>query len=395
MTVERPPSPSPDPAFADAVIVAAGSSDRMGGRDKLDIEIGGRTVLRRAVEAMLAAPLVRRVVLVTATERVAATEALPWIASLGIQVIPGGARRQDSTAAGVRATDAPVVLVHDGARPSVRPDVVDAVARTARDHGAAIPVLPVVDSLKQVQDGVVVGTAVRESLFRAQTPQGARRDLLLGAVEALAGGDERFGDEAELLARYGVPVLTVPGDPTNLKLTTPSDVELVAAIATAGVPTARYGTGHDSHPFGAATGLRLGGIVIAAAPRLEGHSDGDVVLHAICDALLGAAGMPDLGRMAPASDASTRDIASGRLVDRVRRMLVEAGFEPASIDVTVVGARPHLGGRRLDAMRDAIAELTRLPVAHVSVKASTGNLAGDEGAGRGMSAMAIAGVVHR
>ncbi len=156
-------------------------------------------------------------------------------------------------------------------------------------------------------------------------------------------------------------------------------------------PRARVGFGHDSHPFGPGTGLRLGGIEIAGAPRLAGHSDGDVALHAVADALLGAAGQGDLGRIFPADARTPQGVASADLLREVVARLAAAGLRPASVDIVVIGARPRLGGR-LDEMRAAIAGLLGLPAAAVNVKASTGNLAGDEGAGRSISARAVATV---
>jgi 2-C-methyl-D-erythritol 4-phosphate cytidylyltransferase/2-C-methyl-D-erythritol 2,4-cyclodiphosphate synthase len=381
--------------FADAVVVAAGTSRRMAGTDKLLADVGGRPVLRWALDSLAAAPSVRGIVVVAAPDRVPALSALPWLDVLGARVVPGGERRQESVAAGVRATDAEVVLVHDGARPFISADVVEAVAAAAREHGAAIPVLPVVDSLKRVEAGAIVSTAPRHGLFRAQTPQGARRDILLAATEAFAAGPEDFGDEAELLARYGAPVTTVPGDPANLKLTAPADLELARSMAAGRMGTQRVGFGTDSHTFGPEMGLRLGGIELADAPRLAGHSDGDVVLHAICDALLGVAGLPDLGRTFPASDPATHGIAGPDLLREVTRRTAAAGWVPVSVDVTLLGARPKLGGQRLDAMRDAIAGLLDLRTGAVGVKASTGNLSGDEGAGRVIAATAIVSVVRR
>jgi 2-C-methyl-D-erythritol 2,4-cyclodiphosphate synthase len=154
------------------------------------------------------------------------------------------------------------------------------------------------------------------------------------------------------------------------------------------------GFGSDSHPFGPGEPLALGGVAIAGAPRLYGHSDGDVVLHAVADALLGAAGLGDLGRLFPPDDRTPRGIASGELLREVVRRLAGAGFRPASVDVTIVAARPRLAGR-LDDMRTAVAGLVDLAVEAVNVKASTGNLAGMEGAGRGISAHAAVVVVAR
>jgi 2-C-methyl-D-erythritol 4-phosphate cytidylyltransferase/2-C-methyl-D-erythritol 2,4-cyclodiphosphate synthase len=381
--------------YADAVVVAAGSSRRMEGGDKLFADLGGRPVLRWAIDSMALAPCVRGVVVVAPADRVATLSALAWIQDVGARVVAGGARRQESVAAGLRATDAEVVLVHDGARPFVAVDVVEAVAAASREHGAAIPVLPVVDSLKRVVSGAIVATSPREGLFRAQTPQGARREHLLAAADALAAGPAEFGDEAELLARHGVAVSTVAGDPANVKLTVPADLDLARVLAAGRTGTPRVGYGTDSHPFGPEIGLHLGGIDIPEAPRLLGHSDGDVALHAISDALLGAAGLADLGRIFPASDPATRGVAGADLVREAGARVAAAGWIPASVDLTMVGARPRLGGARLDAMRNAIAGLLGLAEDAVAVKASSGNLSGDEGAGRTIGATAVVSVVRR
>ena len=172
-------------------------------------------------------------------------------------------------------------------------------------------------------------------------------------------------------------------------MTLPDDLLRVAQAPAPG--SARTGFGHDSHPFGPEAGLRLGGIEIAAAPRLHGHSDGDVALHAVAEALLGAAGLGDLGRLFPPDARTPRGIASDQLLAEVVARLAGAGFAPLSVDLTIIGARPRLGAR-LDAMRDRIAAILGLQAGEVNVKASTGNLAGDEGAGRSISARAVATV---
>ncbi len=184
-----------------------------------------------------------------------------------------------------------------------------------------------------------------------------------------------------------MPVHAVPGDPDNLKVTLPADLRRAATILR-GSGT-RVGFGHDGHPFGPGGPLALGGIDIDGAPRLHGHSDGDVVLHAVADALLGAAGLGDLGRMFPADRRTPRGIASEALIADVVRRLAEAGTRPASLDVTILAGRPRLG-TRLETMQRRIAALVRLPPDRVNVKASSGNLDGMEGAGRGISARAVA-----
>jgi 2-C-methyl-D-erythritol 4-phosphate cytidylyltransferase / 2-C-methyl-D-erythritol 2,4-cyclodiphosphate synthase len=370
--------------FVDAVVVAAGSSRRMAGVDKLDAMIGDRSVLEHAVDAVALPGLVARTVIVAAPDRAAELASRSWVRDRGCEVVSGGARRQDSVAAGVAATSARIVLVHDGARPIVAPDVVTAVAEAADRVGAAIPALASTDALKRVERGRVLGALDRTGLIRAQTPQGARRDLLMAAL-ARHGGGADVADEAELLALDGVAVATVAGDPANVKVTHPADLELARRLVRPASPAA-VGHGWDSHPFGPADGLRLGGVRIADAPRLYGHSDGDVVLHALCDALLGAAGLGDIGRLFPSGVPESAGIDSAILVGDVVGRVTAAGLTATHVDVTIRGARPRIGAVRLDAMRGRIADLVGLDPARVGVKAASGNLTADEGAGRAISA---------
>ncbi len=385
---------------ADVVVVAAGSSRRMDGTDKLMAPIAGRPLLAWTLGALAGSPAVDRLVLVVAPERVEAYAAAPWLPAGVAAVVAGGGTRQASAAAGVRHLDAldPAggdrpVLVHDGARPLVSTALVEAVVEAVVHHGAAIPVVPVVETLKRVGGGKVQETVDREALAAAQTPQGARRGLLLDAWARFPpDGLREFTDEAALLEACTIPVHAIPGDPANLKVTLPDDLRRVElALAP---PTPRTGFGHDSHPFGPGSPLRLGGVEIAGAPKLHGHSDGDVALHAVADALLGAAGLGDLGRLFPADARTPRGIASDGLLSEVVNRLASAGLRPASVDLTIIGARPRLGAR-LDAMRAAIASLLEVEEGAVNVKASTGNLAGDEGAGRSIAARAVATVRGR
>lgn len=381
--------------IADVVIVAAGSSRRMGGQDKLDAPILGRSVLRWSVEAFAAATEIDQVIVVSSPERAEAVAREGWMQTVGARVITGGSRRQDSVASGVRSAGADMVLVHDAARPLVGADIIGRVIDAVARHGAAIPVLPVVDALKTVDSaGYITASAERAGLYRAQTPQGARRDLLLAAVEAHAGGADDIKDEAELLARAGVPVATVAGDSSNIKITLPEDLALARQLADHRAGQ-RVTHGSDSHPFGPGDGLRLGGILIEGAPRLHGHSDGDVVLHALGDALLAACGGGDLGRMFPSGQRATRGIDSRELLAQVMSRVEGAGLLVTGADITILGARPRLGGSRLDEMAHVIAAAAGVDPGRVSVKATTANLSGDEGAGRVISASCLVSVVTR
>jgi 2-C-methyl-D-erythritol 4-phosphate cytidylyltransferase/2-C-methyl-D-erythritol 2,4-cyclodiphosphate synthase len=278
------------------------------------------------------------------------------------------------------------------------------VVAVAARHGAAIPVTPVVETLKRIDGEIVVGTVDRTALGASQTPQGFRRATLAAAFARFpAAGPETWTDEAALLEACSMTVHAVPGDPTNLKVTYPDDLARVAVHlpvagapdsgALAAIPTpARVGLGEDLHSFGPGEPLVLGGVAFPGAPRLHGHSDGDVALHAVADALLGAAGLGDLGRVAPAGPETPRGIDSRSLLDRVVSLVRDAGWGPASVDLTITGARPRLGAR-LPEISDAIAAILGIPAARVSVKASTGNLIGAEGAGRAIGARAVAVLV--
>ncbi|MEA2537354.1 MAG: 2-C-methyl-D-erythritol 4-phosphate cytidylyltransferase [Chloroflexota bacterium] len=386
-------------------MVAAGSSRRMAGIDKVLAPIGDRPLLAWTLAAVAAAPEIERIALVVSAQALPAIRAADWLPAKVAGVVTGGARRQESVAAGLAALDTlgvpagaanstgssadRVVLVHDGGRPVVSATLVGAVAHAAAAHGAAIPVVPIVETVKRIDDDRVGATVERSGLAVAQTPQGARRSLLGVALERFpANGPRTFTDEAALLEACRIPVHAIPGEPMNLKVTTADDLDR-AELALLGRSGPRVGYGDDSHPFGPGEPLELGGITIDGAPRLHGHSDGDVVLHAVADALLGAAGLDDLGRLFPAGPATPRGIASRELLGDVVRRLAAVGLRPAQLDLTVVAARPRLGDR-LGSMRAAIAGLLELPVERINVKASTGNLAGAEGAGRAIAARAVA-----
>jgi 2-C-methyl-D-erythritol 4-phosphate cytidylyltransferase/2-C-methyl-D-erythritol 2,4-cyclodiphosphate synthase len=419
--------------IADAIVVAAGSSSRMGGLDKLDHVIGGRPLLAHALAAIAAAPEVRRIVVVTAADRVDRVRGADWLPPAVESIVAGGERRQESVAAGLAelvrldaesgamtpvdgsdslpgATD-PVVLVHDGARPLVDPRLVSRVAQAAATHGAAIPVLPVAETLKRIDGDRIVETVERDGLAAAQTPQGIRRSLFRAALDRYpADGPETWTDEAAMLEACKIAVHAIPGDASNIKVTLPGDlarVDAVIAARAAGAgavqkadpvarpataPAVRVGIGHDSHPFGPGSPLLLCGLAFEGAPRLRGHSDGDVALHAIADAILGAAGLGDLGRAFPAGPETPAGIASSELIAEVVRQATASGFVIASVDVTIVAARPRLAAR-LDEMGRRVAELLAVQPSAVNVKASTGNLAGMEGAGRGISAQAVVTLV--
>jgi 2-C-methyl-D-erythritol 4-phosphate cytidylyltransferase/2-C-methyl-D-erythritol 2,4-cyclodiphosphate synthase len=291
------------------------------------------------------------------------------------------------------ADDARIVLVHDGARPVADGALIERVIKATAEFGAAVPVLPIAETIKRIDAaGIVTETVDRSGLATAQTPQGARLGLLRDAFRRFPPDSaDTFTDEAALLAECRIPVHAIPGQLGNIKVTHEEDLARVTALLDQG--GRRIGFGHDSHPFGPAGPLALGGLVFPGAPRLNGHSDGDVALHAVADALLGAAGLGDLGRVFPADDRTPAGIPSDALMNRVVELLGEAGLKPAYVDMTIIGARPRLAPR-LEEVRVRIAGLLGLDPGDVSVKASTGNLDGLEGTGRGISAQAVASVTR-
>lgn len=217
--------------YADAVVLAAGTSERMGGVDKLMMSIAGMPLIAWTLQSVAAATCVRQVIVVARPDRVEELAATSYVRALDATVVPGGARRQDSVANGVEAATAPVVLIHDGARPLVTPSLVDRVAAEAWKMGAAVPIVAVPESMREVVDGEIVRTVDRTRLYRSQTPHGARLELLRRAYSIQdPRGDETFIDETTLVQRAGISVATVPGEAQNLKVTLPGDDELAIAL---------------------------------------------------------------------------------------------------------------------------------------------------------------------
>ena len=405
---------------ADIVVVAAGSGLRLGGVDKGLISVAGQPLLRWSLEALEAHPAVRRVVLVTAPERVAAYGALDWMPAKVTQIVPGGATRAASVAAGLAAVAAApgvvadVIGVHDAARPGLSADVIDRLL-AACGSDAAAPVMRISDSITQVAgDGasrVAAGTVRRETLAAAQTPQvfaGAHLTAITAALHSGAANPAAPTDEVGYLQQLGITVHLVDGDARLRKLTEPSDLALIEALllsdaarrlgslgavaeALRSIPSLgalRIGWGDDAHPVGASGELLLGGLAFPGSPALSGHSDGDVVLHAVADALLGAANLGDLGRIFPANEQTPRGADSGELLREVVARADAAGLAPCWVDLTITARSPRLADR-LPEMASSIAALLSISAAAVSVKASTGNLVGDEGAGRAVRCTAI------
>jgi len=381
-----------------ALIVAAGRGRRAGGSlPKQYVAVGGVPVLARALGAFLAHPDIALVAAVIAE----GDEALYSTAVAGLDrakllsPIGGGATRQASVGNGLRALCAHLpdrVLIHDAARPFVTRDVIDRVLGALARGPGAIAALPVSDTLKEAgPDARIAATVERAGLWRAQTPQGFRfADILEAHARTRAAGREDMTDDAAVAEWAGLPVALVLGSSANVKLTTPEDFAM--AERTAGGPDLRVGQGFDVHRLVAGDHVWLCGVRIAHTQALEGHSDADVALHALTDALLGAIGAGDIGQHFPDSDVRWRGAASRIFVEEALRLVRARGGKIGNVDITLLCEAPRIAPHR-DAMRRRVAELLELEEARVSVKATTTEGLGFAGRREGIAAVATAMVV--
>ena len=380
-----------------AIVPAGGRGQRMGSEQpKQYLSLGGQPVLQHVLARLEASPLVTDIVLVLRPEdmdfcrrQVIEPGAFAKIRA----VVPGGAERRESVYLGLQQTEADIVLVHDAVRPFFSDELIARVVEATRAHGAALPGLQVVETIKEVEDGRVVGTPDRERLWRAQTPQGFDRRLLQRAHDE-AGSAGQATDDAMLVERLGHVVHLVQGESDNLKITTPSDLmwaewrieEREQAMAAGGM---RIGQGYDVHRLVADRDLVLGGVVVPFELGLHGHSDADVLTHAIIDALLGALSAGDIGRLFPDNDAQYKNISSLLLLEKVRDLMVERCAQITHLDAVVMAQRPKLAPY-IDEMRQVLADTLAVDVERVSLKATTTERLGFVGREEGMAAQAVA-----
>jgi len=380
-----------------ALIVAAGSGQRFGAeRPKQYLDLAGRPILRHTVEAFLHHPQVSAVQVVINPafrdlyETAVAGLALP-------EPVAGGASRQDSVRNGLErlAESAPdLVLIHDAARPLIDEATIGAVIAALDAQPAAIAAVPVADTLKRGRDGLVADTVDRSGLWRAQTPQGFRFPDILAAHRAAAGLE--LTDDAAVAERAGLPVALVPAKEENFKVTTPDDLTRAASTLSgrglhAELSDIRTGMGFDVHRFTEGDHVTLCGVRVPHTQTLEGHSDADVGLHALTDAILGALCAGDIGSHFPPSDPQWRGADSARFLRHAADLVAERGGRIAHVDVTIICERPKVGPHR-DAMTTRIAEILGMDDGRVSVKATTTEKLGFTGRGEGIAAQAVATV---
>lgn len=377
---------SPLPAFA-AVVVAAGSGSRAGGPKQWRL-LGGKPVLRWSVEALIQAGAAEVVVVVPSGAEPEAAAALEGLS--GWRAVAGGASRAASVRNGLAVLGGPgdrPVLVHDAARPLLSDAVITRCLRALDDADGALPALPVADSLRRAEAGVVAGAVDRDGLWRAQTPQAFRLKTLTEAYRAWPA-EEPATDEATVVQRAGGRVRLVEGDPRLMKLTFPEDFAMAEAL----IPRrTRTGSGFDVHRWGPGDAVWLCGIEIPHDQTLIGHSDADAGLHALTDAILGAMGDGDIGDHFPPTDPQWKGASSDRFLLHAVERLHARGGRLVNVDVTLICERPKVKPHR-QAMRERLAGLLGLPLEAVSVKATTTEGLGFTGRGEGLAAQAIATV---
>ena len=381
------------------IILAAGQGSRLapatGGTPKQFLRHEGRPLYWRSVLTMSAIPELAGVVLVfPAPEldlRQAELETLKNISDPGVPIlaVAGGDRRQDSVRMGLAAVPRHCdrVLVHDSARPFFSPALVASLLGELTDEvGGVIPAIPVTDTIKQVENHRVLGTLPRETMRAVQTPQLFPTGLLRRVHEQALREDWTVTDDASMIERAGHCVRTVPGETANLKITTPEDLRVLATPAPMPVPCT--GFGYDVHAYGGNRPMVLGGMPIAGAPLVKAHSDGDVLLHALCDAILGCLGLGDIGEHFPDSDDRFENISSGILLSEIMDKARSQKLTITHVDLTVIAQTPRLAPHKA-AIRGNVARLLELGDHQVNVKATTEEHLGFTGRKEGIKAVAV------
>ena len=384
--------------FVTVIIAAAGAGRRLGaGKPKQLIDIGGGSMLYHSLRAFLHHPRVDEVILVKPAGPLSLVLPEDDLARAPkLRAVDGGSRRQDSVANGFDAADpkSDVILIHDAARPFVTADLISRTIDAVATHGAAIAAVQSRDTVKRVDAGVITETIARETVFLAQTPQGFRRDVLAKAVALGRAGSEAT-DEAMLAERAGARVHVVEGDVTNVKITTADDLEAARRRLSgpAASSAARIGTGYDLHVLVEGRPLIVAGVTLPSDRGAQGHSDADVACHAATDALLGAAALGDIGRHFPDTDPQWKGADSIGLLRAAVRVVRDAGYVPANLDVTIVLERPKIKDA-IAQMRARLADALGIDVSCVSVKGKTNEGVDAVGRGEAIAAHAVA-LLHR
>lgn len=383
-----------------AIVVAAGRGERAGaGGDpepKQYRALHGQPVLSRTIRAFLDSADVNWVLPVIHTDHAARYDALGLADDRLLPPVTGAATRQGSVLAGLQALGPKrpdLVLIQDAARPLTAPEVIDGVIAALAMSDAALPVVPVTDTIKRSLDGrTITATEDRNTLFAAQTPQGFRFPQILSAHMRAARLPREFTDDAAIAEWAGLTVALTPGSTGNIKITHPEDfARAERLLGGAAQMETRIGSGYDVHPFAPGDTVWLGGVEIAHTHKLQGHSDADVALHALTDAIYGALGEGDIGQHFPPSDPQWKGAASAIFLAHAAGLVAERGGRIVNLDITIVAEAPRIGPH-VEAMKAAIAGICATTPARVAVKATTNEKLGFIGRGEGIVAMATAAI---
>lgn len=378
------------------VIVAAGRGTRAGdGVPKQYRLIGGRPVLEHTIQAFIQHPAIGPVMVVIGPDDSNLFADIKSGADRSVYTCTGGKTRTESVRSGLAALadkQLDTVLIHDAARPFIEHDLISKLITALESSDAVIPALESTDALMQLDANTNVQTLVdKATIHAAQTPQAFTYLKLVAAYSKL--GEVALADDAAVAKRFGMIVSTVKGDPANFKITTPSDFRRAHAMLSPPTSLTVTGMGFDVHRLEPAESMTLCGVTIHEGLGLVGHSDADVALHALTDAILGAAGAGDIGQHFPPSDPQWSGVASDRFVAHALNLLNHSGCLIAHADITIVAERPKVGPHR-EAMRNFVATLLRLPPNHVNIKATTTEGLGYTGRGEGIAAQAIISAVR-
>lgn len=373
-----------------AIIVAGGSSARMKGTDKLFFEIGGITVLEHSIMAFQRHELITEIIVATAEDNLKRVAELCMRHNKVKAVVPGGAHRNASVQNGVAACspEAAYYAIHDAARPFVSGELISRICYAAFEYGAAAPGLPLSDTVKEIDDThtAIINTPDRSRLVAVATPQVFEAMLYRSAAKHQG----EVYDDCQILENVGRKVKIVDGDPYNIKITVPEDIRKARFIS--GDTDMRIGQGYDVHRLVESRKLILGGVEIEHDTGLLGHSDADVLIHAIIDALLGAAGLGDIGMLFPDSDVKYKDVSSIKLLCETAALIAKKGYSIGNIDATVICQTPKLRPY-IDAMRGNIAKATGVGTDKINIKATTEEGLGFTGDKSGIAAQAAAMLV--
>lgn len=370
-----------------AIVVAAGSGVRFGGeRPKQLALLAGKPVLSHCLATLEASPLISEIILLLPQDwlTVIEAEAVRPFHFSKVKCLVGGRNRTDSSRRGLAASKEELLLFHDGVRPFLSHSLIEEVARGAWEDGAALTAVPVEDTLKRVEQGRVVATVDRQDLWRAQTPQGFRREILTEAFDLTFGLE--LPDDIGLVEILGVKARIVPGDKGNIKITTAEDLDMASRLM---APEIRVGHGYDLHRLVPGRSLFLGCVEIPFDRGLLGHSDADVLAHALADACLGAAGLGDIGVHFPDTEAEWAGVSGEVILEKTMKKVRAAGFELVYADLTLIGEQPKIGPYR-QAMNQALAQALGVTPDQVNTKATTTEGLGPTGDGQALAAWATA-----